>query len=80
MSAHSEQANNIDYAFVFVQPLISNIVILGNSECMISKLIIKNNSKGTHCEIPQNLASDKSKLVQELAWYRQATIYYLSQC
>ena len=48
--------------------------------CRISK-----SSLGTHCEIslkcmPQNLTDEKSTLVQVMAWCRQATSYYLSQC
>ena len=48
------------------------------------KLIVHNNNLGAHCEIaimwmPQNLIGEKSKLVQAMAWCRQATSHYLSQ-
>ena len=52
---------------------------------LIFKLITQNNSLGTNREIdlmwmPQNLVNDKSKLVQVLAWCRQATSNYMCQC
>ena len=30
--------------------------------------------------MPQDLTDDKSKLIQVMAWYRQATSHYLNQC
>ena len=51
----------------------------------IFKLIIQNYSLSTCCEIalwwmPQNITNKKSRLVQIMAWCRQATSHYLSQC
>ena len=47
--------------------------------------ILYNRSLGTPCENPyqwmlQNLTKEKSTLVQVMAWCRQATSHYLSQC
>ena len=57
------------------------------SECksVNFKLIILKNSFGTRYEIavwwmPENLAYVKSTLDQVMAWCRQATSHYLSQC
>ena len=52
---------------------------------IIIKIIIHINSLVTHCEIAfrriaQNLIDTKSTLVQVMAWRRQATSHYLSQC
>ena len=49
------------------------------------RLVIQNNSLGSHREITlrwmtQNLANEKSTLVQVMAWCHQATFHYLSQC
>ena len=51
----------------------------------IFKLIIQNNSLGTHCEfalrwMPHNLPNQSSTLIQVMAWCQQATSHYLSQC
>ena len=45
----------------------------------------ENNSLGTHCEIalkwlPPDLTDELSTLIQVMAWCRQATSHYLSQC
>ena len=52
---------------------------------VIFKLILVIDGLGISCEIvltwtPQDLADDKSTLVQVMAWCRQATSHYLSQC
>ena len=64
---------------------------LGNSNEILDtynvlfKLIFVNDGWGISYEIvltwtPQNLSDDKSILVQVMAWCRQATSHYLSQC
>ena len=52
---------------------------------VIFKLISRINILSILCEIvlswmPQDLTDDKSTLVQVMAWCRQATSHYLSQC
>ena len=52
---------------------------------VIFKLVPRLNILSISCEIvlrwtPQDLTDDKSILVQVMAWCRQATSYYLSQC
>ena len=52
---------------------------------MIFKPIIQNSNWITRCEIalllpPQNLIHERSTLVQVMAWHRQASSHYLSQC
>ena len=52
---------------------------------IIFTLIIQNGRLGTRCEIvlsrmPQKLTDEKSTLVQLMAWWRQETRHYLSQC
>ena len=56
-----------------------------NFRYVLFKLIFVIDGSGMSCEIvltwmPQNLADDKSTLVQVMAWCRQATSHYLSQC
>ena len=56
-----------------------------NFKYVIFKLILVNDDWGIPYEIalrwmPQDLADDKSALVQVMAWCRQATSHYLSQC
>ena len=51
----------------------------------IFKLISRRDIFGISCEIvlrqmPQNLTNEKSTLVQVMAWCREATSHYLSQC
>ena len=52
---------------------------------VIVKQILVINDWGISCEIalawkPQDLTDDKSTLVQVMAWCRQTTSHYLSQC
>ena len=52
---------------------------------MIFEFILQNSSLDNRCEIvvrwmPQNHTNEKSRLVQVMAWCRQATSHYLSQC
>ena len=56
-----------------------------NFSKVIFKLISVNDGWGISYEIalrwvPKDRTDDKSTLVQVMAWYRQATSYYLSQC
>ena len=56
-----------------------------NFRKVIFKLILVNYGWGISYEIalrwmPLDLTDDKSTLVQVMAWCRQATIHYLSQC
>ena len=56
-----------------------------NFRSIIFKLILVFGGWGPSCEIsrwwmPLDLTDDKSTLVQVMAWYRQATSHYLSQC
>ena len=56
-----------------------------NFRKVIFKLNLVNGGWGISYEIalrwmPQDLADDKSTLVQVMAWCRQATSHYLSQC
>ena len=56
-----------------------------NFRYVISKLILVNGGWGISYEIalrwmPLDLTDDKSILVQVMAWCRQATSHYLSQC
>ena len=56
-----------------------------NFRQVMFKLILVNGSWGISYEIalrwmPLDVADDKSTLVQVMAWCRQATIHYLSQC
>ena len=56
-----------------------------NFRKVIFKLTLVNGGSGISYEIalrwiPQNLTDDKSTLVQVMAWCRQATSHYLSQC
>ena len=51
----------------------------------IFKLIMQNGSLGTRREIalswmPQSLNDEKSRLIQIMAWCRQAASHYLKQC
>ena len=51
----------------------------------INVLILRIDVSSTSCEIgvrwvPQNTSDDESTLVQVMAWCRQATSHYLSQC
>ena len=55
------------------------------NRCVIFKLIIGNTVLGTHCEIAlwwmqQHFTNERSTLVQVMAWCRQATSHFLSQC
>ena len=48
-------------------------------------VMIQNRTFSTSCEnaprgMPENLINEKSTLVQVMAWCRQATSHYLSQC
>ena len=56
-----------------------------NFRYVIFKLILVNDGWGISQEtalrlMPLDLTDDKSTLVQVMAWYRQATSHYLSQC
>ena len=56
-----------------------------NFRHVIFKQILVIDDRGISCEIaliwkPQDLTDDKSTLVQVMAWCRQATSHYLSQC
>ena len=56
-----------------------------NFRLVIFKLTLVNGGWGISCEIalkwmPLDLIDDKSTLVQVMAWCRQATSHYLSQC
>ena len=56
-----------------------------NFKSMNFRLIIGKSRLGTSYEValwwmPENLTDDKSKLVQLMAWWCQATSHYLSQC
>ena len=70
---------------------VINPILLTPGKCgdyfksVLFKLLIQNSSLGAHCKIvlrwmPQNLMSEKSTLVQVMAWCRQATSHYLDQC
>ena len=74
-----------------LEPIKNNFNSLASGRCgrnfksIIFKLIIHSSSLGTRCEIavrwtPQELPSEKSTLVQVLAWCHQAPSHYLSQC
>ena len=58
----------------------------GNFTSLYFKVIYRIEILGTPCEIglsrwvPQNRTDDKSIVVQIIAWCRQATSHYLSQC
>ena len=56
-----------------------------NFRKVIFKLTLVNGGWGISCQIalrwmPEDLPDDKSTLVQVMAWCRQATSHYLSQC
>ena len=57
----------------------------GSEKSVISKHMLRTKFMITSCEhaprwILQNTSDDKSTLVQVMAWCRQATSHYLSQC
>ena len=52
--------------------VIFNLVLLNG--------ILKSSQDNTPWWMPQDFTDDKSTLVQVMAWCRQATIHYLSQC
>ena len=56
-----------------------------NIRTVVFKLTLVNGGWDISCEIalrwmPQDLTDDRSTLVQEMAWCRQAASHYLSQC
>ena len=60
-------------------------ICINNSESIILKHMLRIKFISTACKIalrwvPQNLTNKKSTLVQVMAWCRQATSHYLSQC
>ena len=74
---------------LYCNPLQFNSLAAGrfqfNFRYVIFKLTLVNGGWGTSYEIalrwmPKDLTDDKSTLVQVMAWCRQATSHYLSQC
>ena len=66
-----------------------NSLAAGRSECnskngIFNLVLLINVFRSSHDNdlwwLPQELTDDKSTLVQVMAWCRQATSYYLSQC
>ena len=69
--------------------IVFNSLASGRSECNSENLffnlilligIFRSSHDNALWWMPQDLTDDKSTLVQVMAWCRQATSYYLSQC
>ena len=69
-------------------PGSSSISASASGELIVSLFedtLIQNSSFGIRCEISprwmlENRTNEKSPLVRQMAWFRQATSQYLSQC
>ena len=81
--------NKDDPAVCFTRSQCVNSLAPGRCGCylklVVFKLVSRINILSISCEIvlrwtPQDLTDDKSTLVQVMAWCRQATSHYQSQC